>query len=65
MLKDAAKKRGLKLGWISEQIDMEPTKFSRIANGTQLPDVDTGLRIAELLGMDARELWPKEERTDG
>lgn len=61
MLKTIAKKRGIKLGWIAEQVGIEATKFSRIANGTQLPNIDEGLKIAELLKVDARDLWPIED----
>jgi len=58
MLKNIASERGIKLGWIAERIEMELTKFSRIANGIQLPDVVEAQKIADVLGVTVAELWP-------
>lgn len=49
--------------WLGEQLGKDPATISRWCNNHAQPSVETFTRIAEILGVDIRELFNKSNRT--
>lgn len=52
--------RGMKQRFISEKIGAAPSTISAIYNG-QIPQLETALKIAKVLGLRVDEIWYLEE----
>lgn len=48
--------RGLRKGWVAEKLGISPSSLSRLIWGERRMTLDEGLKLAEILGVDVREL---------
>lgn len=48
--------RGLRKGWVAEKLGISASSLSRLIYGDRRMTLDEGVRLAELLGVDVREL---------
>lgn len=56
-LKQLIRERGLKNKWIAQQIGVEESAISQIANDKRKPGVETAIRIARLLDTTVEDLF--------
>ena len=54
------KQNNVNLAWLSEQLGVNPSTVSKWCTNSSQPDVACLLKIAELLGVDIKELLVKE-----
>ncbi|MDE6499402.1 MAG: helix-turn-helix transcriptional regulator [Rikenella sp.] len=45
--------------WLAEQLDKDPSTVSKWCSNSSQPQLDTVIRIAELLGVDIKDLINK------
>jgi transcriptional regulator with XRE-family HTH domain len=64
-IKELRKARGLSQDVVSEKIDIDPKHLSRIEVGRSYPSLDALERIADALGVEAKDLFEfVHERSD-
>jgi transcriptional regulator with XRE-family HTH domain len=51
--------------WLAEQLGKDPSTISKWCTNVSQPDLATLTKIAELLGVDRRELINKSNKRDG
>jgi plasmid maintenance system antidote protein VapI len=48
--------RGLRKGWVAKRLGISASGMSRLLYGERRMTLDEGVRLADLLGVDVREL---------
>lgn len=64
-LKRIINERGLKNKWIAEQVRVEESAISQIANGKRKPGIAKAIRIARLLDTTVEDLFGYIADEDG
>lgn len=47
--------------WLAEQLEVDPSQVSRWRRGVSIPSPDTQRKIAKLLKVGTKVLWPEEQ----
>ena len=59
-LKMLLRERNLTNRWLSIQLDVDPTTVSKWCTNSSQPDILTLLKIANLLGVEVKDLYDQE-----
>lgn len=63
-LKAILKAKGIKNGWLADQVGVTDTTLSQWVNNKQIPKLDFAYRVAKVLGMDVTEIWVWAEKEE-
>lgn len=61
-LKQILKQRGLKNGWLAEQVGVTETTLSKWVNNKQIPTLEVAYKTAEVLRLEVTQIWIREEQ---
>ena len=65
-LKRIIDEKGVQQRWLAEQVGVTVVSMSRYVSGERIPKAPLAIRMADVLGVDVKELyrWEPEERTE-
>ena len=64
-IKELLARNGLKVKWIAEQIGCHPTEVSNWISGRRNPNLKRAIQLANLLGSNVEDLFPRTTEQQG